>query len=185
MSPNQFGRNHQSGQPDQEFKQSVQSQRRKVDAASVAAHQRARQPGTSPKSRHEHGKNDRGQRRSHAKLRHRQPQPYKFAQNAAESRDKEKPKKPHHCLLPFPIGLHAGHRNRKQLLARRKVHSTIHATRLTIFILTRGRVSYQSVSYLDQSFLWKCGGVYQLVPHPPPPWSPGIIELAGIFGLGL
>jgi len=22
-------------------------------------------------------------------------------------------------------------------------------------------------------------------PHPPPPWSPGIIELAGIFGLGL
>src|SRR5882672_5126265 len=24
-----------------------------------------------------------------------------------------------------------------------------------------------------------------LVPHPPPPWSPGIIELAGIFGLGL
>src|SRR6267378_1825473 len=27
--------------------------------------------------------------------------------------------------------------------------------------------------------------VYQLVWYPPPPWSPGIIELAGIFGLGL
>src|ERR1700730_15025391 len=129
MSPNQFRRNHQSGQPDHEFKQGVQSQRRKVDAASVAAHQRARDPGTSPKSRHEHGKNDRGQRRSHAKLRHRQPQPYKFAQNATESRDKEKPKKPHHSLLPLPVGLHAGRRNRKQLPARRKVHSTIHATR--------------------------------------------------------
>src|ERR1700730_11102158 len=106
MSPNQFRRNHQSGQPDHEFKQGVQSQRRKVDAASVAAHQRAGEPGTSPESRHEHGENDRGQRRSHAKLRHRQPQPYEFAQNATESRDKEKPEKPHHSLSPFAIGLH-------------------------------------------------------------------------------
>src|ERR1700675_138862 len=120
MPPNQFRRNHQSGQPDQEFKQGVQPQRRKVDAVSVTAHQRARKPGTSPKSRHEHGKNDRGQRRSHAKLRHRQPQPYEFAQNAAESRDKEKPEKPYHSLLPLPIGLRTERRNRKQLLARRR-----------------------------------------------------------------
>src|SRR6266853_4373809 len=162
MPPNQFRRNHQSGKPDQEFKQGVQSQGRKIDAVSVAAHQRAREPGTSPKSRHEHGKNNRGQRRGHAKLRHRQPQPYKFAQNAAESRDKEKPKKTHHSLLPFPIGLRAGRRNRKQLPARRKVHSTIHATRLTIFILTRGRLTRGKVCLIwVQSILWKCGGVYQ------------------------
>src|ERR1700675_1428088 len=141
MSPNQFRRNHQSGQPDQEFKQGVQSQRRKVDAVSVAAHQRAREPGTSPKSRHEHGQNDRGQRRGHAKRRNRQPQTNEFAETAAEPRDKEKPKEPHHSLLPFPtlvsqaqfqvetrlaaslsaaetvqapIGLRAERRNRKQ-----------------------------------------------------------------------
>src|ERR1700674_3928184 len=165
MSPNQFRRNHQSGQPDQEFKQGVQPQRRKVDAVSVAAHQSAREPGTSPKSRHKHGENDRGQRRGHAKLRHRQPQPYEFAQNAAESRDKEEPEKPYHSLLPFPVGLRAGRKNRKQLLARRKVHSTIHATRLTIFILTSGKVCHIWI----QSFLWKCGGVYQFSTPPPSP----------------
>src|ERR1700730_16019304 len=168
MSPNQFRRNHQSGQPDQEFKQGVQSKGRKVDAVSVAAHQRAREPGTSPKSRHKHGKNDRGQRRGHAKLRHRQPQPYEFAQNATESRDKEEPEKPYHSLLPFPVGLRAERRNRKQLLGRRKVHSTIHATRLTI--LTRGKVCLIWV----QSFLWKYGGCLQVssgTPLPPVSWN--------------
>ena len=101
MSPNQFGRNHQSGHTDQELKQGVESQGRKSDAVTVAVQQRSREPGPRSQSRHENGKDDGGQRCGNAKLRHRQPQPYEFAQNAAESRDKEKREVPLHART-FP-----------------------------------------------------------------------------------
>ncbi len=57
-------------------------------------------PGPRAHSQHEHGKRDRDKRRRDAILRHRQPKPNQFVENAAEPREEKEREIPAHpCSL--------------------------------------------------------------------------------------
>src|SRR5580692_3795714 len=108
MSENQFTRNSKRRAANQELGKCIQAQRGgALDAPT--AHEDSSRPGPRAHPQHEHGKRDRDKRRRDAILRHRQPKPNQFVENAAEPREEKKREIPAHpCSLEISLELATG-----------------------------------------------------------------------------
>ena len=94
-APGQLKRNHQRRNADQQFGQGVET--RKRQPFFPLPYQMSGTPRAESKPQHENRENQRDQRGGDSVLRHGQPQPDHFVENAAEARHQKKEKIPLHA----------------------------------------------------------------------------------------